>query len=87
MLEELVWEILPSELKGYFDITGYEKTERIFRIMLSEKNVVPELPKTYRGKKIINTVTKSITIDDFPIRGRKVKLTLKRRMWKFKEIY
>lgn len=85
--QELAWAFLPEGLKGYFDIESFEKSDRCFRIVLVEKNVVPEdLPEEYRGKKITNSVLNSLTIDDFPIRGRKGELILKRRSWKFEGI-
>jgi len=81
---ELVWAMLPDGLAGYFTIESYEKTDEVFRIILVEKNTVPEeLPEQYRGKKVINTVLKSFTMDFFPIKGRKGELILKRRLWQF----
>ncbi len=83
---ELLWEMLPEGLEKYFDIEKYEKTENKFRIILIEKNIVPELTEEYRGKAIINTTLKPITIDYFPIKGRKGEIVLKRRSWKFSNI-
>jgi len=84
---ELAWAFLPEGLEGYFNIESFEKSERHFRIVLVEKNSVPEyLPEEYRGKKIINSVLNNLTIDDFPIRGRKGELVLKRRSWKFEGV-
>lgn len=84
--QELLWAMLPEGLEGYFEIESYEKDERCFRIVLIEKNEVPELPKEYLGKRIINTVIKPITIDYFPIKGKKGELILKRRCWKFEGV-
>jgi len=81
--QELLWDMLPDGLSEYFDIELHEKTEKYFRITLIEKNIVPNLSKEYQGKPIINTVIKPITIDYFPIKGRKGELVLKRRSWKF----
>ena len=65
----LLWEMLPPELEGYFNISGHEKTDTVFRIWLTEKNIIPEvLPEEYRGKKIVNTYTRDFIMDDFPIR-------------------
>jgi hypothetical protein len=59
----------------------------VFRIILIEKNKIPDnLASEYQGKKIINTTLESITIDDFPIRGRKGELVIKRRLWKFEGV-
>ena len=84
---EVLWALLPDGLEQYFDIEGYEKDELKFRVVLIEKDIVPEnLPEKYHKKKVINTVLSSIIIDDFPIRGRKGEIVLKRRSWKFKDI-
>lgn len=85
--KELLWEFLPEGLEEYFNIDGYEKNENRFRITLIEKNIIPsELEEEYQGKKVINTVLDNIIIDDFPIRGRKGELLLKRRSWKFEGV-
>jgi hypothetical protein len=82
--EELVWAILPKSLGKWFDIEKFEQTEIIFRIWLKEKNILPNnMPQKYHGKRVINNVLKTITIDDFPIRGRKGELIVQRRMWQF----
>lgn len=83
---QLLWDILPDGLEEYFELESYEKSELFFRIILIEKNIVPELPKEYQGKKVVNTVIKPITIDSFPIKGKKGELILKRRCWKFEDI-
>ena len=80
---ELLWAILPEGLEGYFEVKGYEKNEKKFRIVLEEKNEIGELPSQYRGKKTINTVLKASMLDDFPIRGRKGELEIRKRYWKF----
>lgn len=55
--------------------------------MLVEKNVLPiEMPPEYHGKKVINTVLNDLQMDDFPIRGRKCEIVLRRRWWKFKGV-
>lgn len=81
---ELVWAMLPEGMDRYFEIEGYEKDDLHFRIILVEKNTVPEeLSEEYRGKKVINTVLNPVLIEDFPIRGRKGEILLRRRSWKF----
>lgn len=84
--QELLWDMLPDGLSEYFDIELHEKTEKYFRITLIEKNIVPNLSKEYQGKPIVNTVIKPITVDYFPIKGRKGELVLKRRSWKFEGV-
>jgi len=81
---DLLWAMMPEGMDKYFEIEGFEKDELHFRIILVEKNTVPEdLPDVYSGKKIVNTVLNSVFIEDFPIRGRKGELLLRRRSWKF----
>jgi hypothetical protein len=87
MNNELIWYFLPKGLEGYFEIEDINKTEELFKITLVEINTVPnDLPKEYQGKKIINNVLKEITIDSFPVRGRKSIIILKRRYFKFEGI-
>jgi hypothetical protein len=84
---ELLFAILPDGLEEYFEVENFKKDEELFRIKLIEKNLVPDnLPKEYQGRKIINNVLKEITIDSFPLRGRKCEIILKRRYWKFEGI-
>lgn len=81
---ELVWAILPEGLEAYFEIEAFEKNDQRFRITLVEKNILPaEMPAEYHGKKVINTILNDIQMDDFPIRGRKCEIVLRRRWWKF----
>lgn len=84
---ELFWAFLPDGLEEYFDVESFEKSERKFRIVLIEKNVLPtEMPEEYHGKKVINTVLNDVQMDDFSIRGRKTEIVLRRRWWKFEGV-
>lgn len=84
---DLLWAMLPEGLEAFFDITGFEKNEDRFRIALTEKNTIPaDLPEEYRGKRVINTTLDDCFIDDFPVRGRKGEILLRRRSWKFEGI-
>lgn len=85
--EDLLWAMLPDDLEEFFDVEDFKQSEAAFLIILKEKNILPtELPGEYSGKKVINTVTQSTTIDYFPIKGRKTIITLKRRLWKFEGV-
>ena len=87
MKEELLWAFLPEGLEEFFEIESFEKDEKSFKITLIEKNVLPiEMPAEYHGKKVINTVLNDIQMDDFPIRGRKCEIILRRRWWKFEGV-
>jgi hypothetical protein len=87
MKEELLWGFLPEGLEEYFDVESFEKDEQSFKITLIEKNVLPvEMPVEYHGKKVVNTVLNDMQMDDFPIRGRKCEIILRRRWWKFEGV-
>ena len=84
---ELLWSILPAGLEEFFEVEKFQKTDNMFRIILQEKNIIPsELPSKYQGKKVINTVNKSLTVDYFPLKGRKTEIILKRKFWKFEGV-
>ncbi|MDZ7766953.1 MAG: transposase [Melioribacteraceae bacterium] len=80
-LKELAELILPEGILEYFEYTGYETIEKEITISLVEKNKVPQLPDKYRDRRIRQKGFKQITINDFPIRGKKVRLLLRRRVW------
>lgn len=83
----LLWDMLPPELESLFTIESYEKTPKAYRIRLTEKNIIPNnLPEKYHWKKVINSYTREITMDDFPIRWKKSEIILNRRAWKFEDI-
>lgn len=87
MKDEFFWAFLPEGLEEYFDLESFEKDEKKFKIVLVEKNVLPiEMPAEYHGKKVINTVLNDMQMDDFPIRGRKCEIVLRRRWWKFEGV-
>ena len=79
--EKLVFELfLPKGTLDWFDvIQGSEDKDNIY-ITLQEKNL-PPIPERYQGEKISPKGFTDITITDFPIRGRRVLLTFKRRYW------
>lgn len=84
---ELLWAILPEGLEAFFDVENFQKSDRVFRITLIEKNTIPtHLPEEYRGKTVINTILKPIMLDCFPIQGRKTEIVLRRRWWKFEGV-
>ena len=84
VMGEVFWSMLPEGLEDFFELDGYEKTSNKFRLILKEKNIIPaNLPEKYQSKKVIDTTLNNIIIDDFPIRGRKGEILLKRRSWKF----
>ena len=54
------------------------------------QNTVPKLPEQYKNRKIRQKGFKQITVNDFPVRGKKVQLLFRRRVWQIqgvKELY
>lgn len=80
-IRELAELLLPEKVLEYFEYDGYKKEKEEVTITLVEKNQVPKLPEKYRDRKIRQKGFKEITVNDFPIRGKKVKLILRRRVW------
>ncbi len=81
MNTSLIEFFLPDGILEWFVIKDIEKNKGKIRITLEEKNIVPEIPKEYRNRKIISKGFKELVIDDFPIRGKKAELFLLRRSW------
>lgn len=81
--EELLKLLLPEFLVDYFDITGTHEEEDVLHIDFEEKNIIPEefSSRNYSSKGFLP----SITIEDFPLRGRSVRLHVKRRRWNDKD--
>ena len=76
---DLLKAVLPSGILEYFEVTGFEQKGEQLTIDMEEKNVLPE---AYRGEPFHSKgFTPSVNIEDFPIRGRKVLLRIKRRRW------
>jgi len=78
--QALEW-ILPDNTLEYFDITKGTKSNLEIRLILTEKNK-PPLTEQHQGKHVECAGMSDISIEDFPIRGRKVILTFQRRYWK-----
>ena len=91
-LKELAELLLPAGLLEYFDYEGYTKKQRDEKsygevtITLVEKNIAPKLPEEYRNRKLRQKGFKEIRVDDFPVRGRKLKLLLRRRVWQIEGV-
>jgi len=86
--KELAGLLLPEGILEYFEYVGYERKSKEelqpygeITIILEEKNVVPKLPEKYGDNQVRQKGFKEIRIDDFPLRGKKVKLLLRRRVW------
>ena len=87
MTDNIVSHFLPSGLLAHFTITALlekqdEKTKADYiEIHLEEKNNIPAGFDTslYESKGF-----SSITLQDFPIRGKAVYLVIRRRLWRNK---
>ena len=89
MDSSLISHVLPSDLLAHFKITQVEelcdiKTKTVFiSVELEEENI---LPKGYeRSKYESKGFLSSKRVQDFPLRGKAVFLTIKRRRWRDKE--
>lgn len=77
--QELLKLLLPEYLVGYFDFVKSEEKEGLLHLYFEEKSSVP---KEFSS---LNLQSKGfyeeIAVDDFPLRGKAVKLNIKRRRW------
>lgn len=78
----LVSLLLPEGILEYFDITEAGATKEGLSIYLEEKNIAP------LGYTAVELQSKGfhdqIKVEDFPIRGKKAYLYIKRRRWEVK---
>lgn len=78
----LISVLLPEGILDYFELTQVDKSEKMLNIHLEEKNIAPD------GYQNIDLESKGflpeVRIQDFPIRGQKVALCIKRRRWTVK---
>lgn len=76
---ELLRLFLPELLIEHFEVVKFEEANKILHIYFEEKNTVPREFSSY----ILHSkgFVPEITVDDFPLRGKTVKLHIKRRRW------
>lgn len=76
---QLIELMLPAGILEYFELTNTTKDSKGINIFLEEKNIVPEEYKDHllHSKGFLP----EIQVQDFPIRGHKVALCIKRRRW------
>ncbi len=84
--KELVEVFLPEGMLDYFYFVKVEKKDGVITIDLEEKEDLPEIPIENKGKRITSKGFKSILVEDFPVRGKKVQLRIKRRVWKIEGV-
>lgn len=81
IIDSSVLEVfLPEKTLEWFDVIKAERNGEDICIILEEKNI-PPVPPEHLGKSIVSKGFYDITITDFPIRGKRVMLTFKRRRW------
>lgn len=76
----LISLLLPEGILDYFDLTNASKDAVGVNIYLEEKNIAPA---GYQDQALESKgFFPEVRIQDFPIRGQKVALCVKRRRWK-----
>ncbi|GAB3182832.1 ISAon1 family transposase N-terminal region protein [Telluribacter humicola] len=75
----LVAYLLPDFLVKYYQLTRVEQFSEVLHVYLEEKNLEDTDPS--RQQLLSKGFLSEITIQDFPIRDRRVFLHIKRRRW------
>ena len=79
--EDVFSLFLPEGVLQWFDVVSGTKTASALHVVLEEKNC-PPITEEIRGKHVESKGFTDITVEDFPVRGRKTTLTFRRRYWK-----
>lgn len=74
--EDFIQLFLPEFVFRNFEAVKYDSKDDCINIYLDEKNIKP-----HEGLFISKGFTASKTIQDFPIRGKRVYLYIRRRKW------
>ncbi|MBD0405515.1 hypothetical protein [Flammeovirga sp. EKP202] len=83
MNDDLLALFFPEGMLDYFEIEDYTNSSTELQIYLKEKDIPPvEYSHLSLQKRGFHNPK---TIEDFPIRGKKVKLIVKRRRWAEKD--
>ena len=78
-IEALLRTFLPEWLFDYFEVVNLEQASESLHVYLDEKKVVP---KEFSSRQLMaHGFTDSVTVQDFPIKGKAVYLHLRRRKW------
>lgn len=82
-LELLLQYLLPDELPEYFELVEIKEREvEELSLYLDEKKIIP--PELKNKQVVSHGFTDPINIQDFPLRGKRVYLVVRRRKWKDK---
>ena len=77
--QELIRLLLPEGILDYFELVNVTQSPQGLNIYLEEKNIVPA---GYENQRLESKgFLPETRIQDFPIRGHKVALCIKRRRW------
>lgn len=80
--ETLVKLLLPQGILEFFELTNVTQLPTGVNIYLEEKNLIPV---EYKDQKLESKgFLPEVSILDFPIRGQRVNLCVKRRRWEVK---
>ena len=77
--EALLRTFLPEWLFDYFELVTLEQDIASIHVYLDEQKVIPE--DLSKRRLISHGFTDSVTVQDFPIKGKPVYLHLRRRRW------
>jgi hypothetical protein len=80
-IEEVLKLFFPQGIFEWFELKSGSSDEQNVYITLEEKDV-PPLTEDMANKKIVGKKFHDITITDFPLRGKRTLITLRRRYWK-----
>lgn len=78
--KEILELIFPKGIFEWFDLEDGKSDENNIYITLKEKNI-PPITEENKNKKVTTIGFKDITITDFPFRGKRTLLKIKRRYW------
>jgi len=79
--KEIFELIFPQGTSDWFELKDGRSDENNVYITLEEKDL-PPFSEADKNKKIIARKFHDITITDFPLRGKRTLLTIRRRYWK-----
>ena len=76
---EILKLLLPDFLIDHFQIVKFAEENKILHVYFEEKSAIPQefSSQMLQSKGFLP----EITVDDFPLRGKSVKLHIKRRRW------
>lgn len=83
--KDLLAALLPEGILDYFELTHFKKDDTGLYIHLEERNSLPQEFKDQQQLYHSKGFYPQVTIQDFPIRGRKVFLLIKRRRWEHQQ--